>query len=212
MALKGNRRAEQDHRDFGRFRRDPDRSRVFGGDYFAAGGNSPAWGKSRGAAEKSAVYVRVRPDFAGSRRGMKVAEIPYVATRAVITWFGLLVLAFANAALREGWLMPRLGEKPSHAISSVTLAVAILLAGWYATRWVGPESRQQAWAVGAIWLCLTLAFEFLAGHFLFGRSWPVLMADYNLLAGRLWVLVLVTTLTTPLLAFIWHTAPSTRHF
>ena len=121
------------------------------------------------------------------------------------------MLAFANAAWREGWLMPRLGDRPSHAISSVTLSIAILLAGWYVTGWVRPESRQQAWAVGAIWLCLTLAFEFLAGHFLFGRSWHVLLADYNLVAGRLWVLVLVTTLTTPLVAFIWHTASVTRH-
>jgi len=142
---------------------------------------------------------------------MEVAEISRMATRAVITWFGLLVLAFANAALREGWLMPRLGERPSHAISSGTLAIAILLAGWYATRWVHPESPSQAWAVGAIWLGLTLAFEFLAGHFLFGRSWATLMADYNLLAGRLWILVLVTTLTTPILAFIWRTASVTRH-
>lgn len=133
-------------------------------------------------------------------------------TRAVMAWCGLLVLAFANAALREGWLLSRLGERPSHAISSVTLSLAILLGGWYATGWIAPQSRQQAWMVGSIWLCLTLAFEFLAGHYLFGRSWPVLLADYNLLAGRLWVLVLLTTLATPLLAFIWHTAPVTRQF
>lgn len=143
---------------------------------------------------------------------MKVAEIIRVAFRTVITWFGLLVLAFVNAALREGWLMPRLGEVASHAISSVTLAIAILLAGWYATGWVHPQSARQAWAVGATWLGLTLAFEFLAGHFLFGRSWATLLTDYNLLAGRLWILVLATTLATPLLAFIWHTARVTRHF
>jgi len=143
---------------------------------------------------------------------MKVAESIGMLTRAVISWCGLLVLAFANAALREGWLMSRLGDRASHAISSVTLSIAILLAGWYATGWVAPQSRQQAWMVGSIWLCLTLAFELLAGHFLFGRSWAVLLADYDLLAGRLWVLVLVTTLTTPLIAFIWHTGSSTRRF
>lgn len=140
---------------------------------------------------------------------MKVAEIGAMVTRAVVTWFGLLVLAFANAALREGWLSSRLGERPSHAVSSVTLSMAVFLGGWSVTGWVGPQSRPQAWLVGSIWLFLTLAFEFLAGHFLFGRSWPVLLADYNVLAGRLWPLVLVTTLATPLLAFIWHTATGT---
>jgi hypothetical protein len=137
---------------------------------------------------------------------MKVAEEPDMAARAVVTWFGLLVLAFANAALREGWLVPRLGEGPSHAISSVTLAIAILLAGWYATGWVGPESSQQAWGVGGTWLSLTLAFEFLAGHYLFGRPWTILLADYDVFAGRLWVVVLITTVATPVVAFLWHTA------
>jgi hypothetical protein len=60
--------------------------------------------------------------------------------------------------------------------------------------------------IGSIWLALTLAFEFLAGHFLFGRSWSVLVAEYDLAAGRLWILVFATTPMTPVLAFIWHTA------
>ena len=46
---------------------------------------------------------------------------------------------------------------------------------------------------------LTLAFEFLAGHFLFRNTWERLLADYNLAQGRVWILVLVTTLVTPVL-------------
>ena len=132
-----------------------------------------------------------------------------MATRAVIAWLGLLLLAFTNAAVREAWMMRRLGEETAHAISSVTLATAILVAGWFATPWVEPRTRQQAWAVGSVWLILTLAFEFLAGHFAFGQSWSRLLSDFDIAAGRLWVLVLAATLVTPVVAFIWHTAATT---
>jgi len=39
------------------------------------------------------------------------------------------------------------------------------------------------------WLVLTLAFEFLFGHYVGGHSWRSLLDDYDLLSGRLWVLV-----------------------
>jgi hypothetical protein len=47
---------------------------------------------------------------------------------------------------------------------------------------------------------LVLAFEFLAGHYLFGTPWSELLADYNVMRGRIWPLVLVTTFVAPYLA------------
>jgi hypothetical protein len=46
-----------------------------------------------------------------------------------------------------------------------------------------------------------LAFEFLAGHFLFGHSWDRLLADYDILHGRIWPVALVVTFIAPLVAF-----------
>jgi hypothetical protein len=48
-----------------------------------------------------------------------------------------------------------------------------------------------------LWLGLTLAFEFLAGHYLFRQSWDRLLADYNVARGRIWPLVLVVTAAAP---------------
>jgi hypothetical protein len=48
--------------------------------------------------------------------------------------------------------------------------------------------------VGIAWLLLTVAFEFLAGHYLFHNPWARLLEDYNVFRGRIWVLVLLTTL------------------
>jgi hypothetical protein len=64
-----------------------------------------------------------------------------------------------------------------------------------------------------LWLGLTLAFEFLVGHYAFGTSWNELLADYDILNGRLWLLVLVAALTAPRFAMYraqYGGAPSKR--
>jgi len=58
----------------------------------------------------------------------------------------------------------------------------------------------HAWKIGGVWLGLTLAFEFLAGHYLFGNSWHKLLADYDVLAGRIWVFLPIVALISPRLA------------
>jgi hypothetical protein len=44
---------------------------------------------------------------------------------------------------------------------------------------------------------LTLAFEFSFGRYVSGLSWRTLLADYDLSQGRLWPLLLLTTLLAP---------------
>lgn len=121
--------------------------------------------------------------------------------RAMLIWFALLAVAIGNGAIREGLLLPWLGRGVAQAVSTVLLSGFIVAIGWLATPWIAPRSAAEAWAIGLVWVTLTLAFEFLGGHFLFGKSWSALLADYNLLAGRIWVMVLVVTLLTPVLAF-----------
>lgn len=121
--------------------------------------------------------------------------------RAIGIWFVLLAGAVANGAFRESVLTPRLGRGVAHAASTVLLSLLILVIGWVTVPWIAPRTVQDAWTVGVLWVALTIAFEFLAGHFVFGRSWNELLADYNLLAGRIWLMVLVVTLMTPVFAF-----------
>lgn len=49
-------------------------------------------------------------------------------------------------------------------------------------------------------MILTLGFEFLAGHYLFGSSWEKLLADYNVARGRIWLLIPIVTLLAPVWA------------
>jgi hypothetical protein len=46
---------------------------------------------------------------------------------------------------------------------------------------------------------LTVLFEFGFGHYVMGTPWHVLVADYNLLAGRVWLLVPLSMAAFPLL-------------
>lgn len=48
---------------------------------------------------------------------------------------------------------------------------------------------------------LTVAFEFGFGHYVAGHSWDKLLADYNLLRGRVWSLFLVWIAVMPYVIF-----------
>lgn len=121
--------------------------------------------------------------------------------RAAAVWALLAILMIAQGWVREQWLVPRMGELAAHQASSLSACGILLLTAFWTLRWLGclHAARRQL-AVGALWLGLTVAFEFGFGHFVAGHSWARLLADYDLLAGRLWVLVLLTTFTAPRIA------------
>jgi hypothetical protein len=120
--------------------------------------------------------------------------------RALAVWFVILVLAVVNGAVRDGWLSPRLGETIGRGLSSISLSALVFIATCLLIRWLRPATVGQAWGIGWLWLGLTLGFEFLAGHFLFGKPWPTLLEDYNVLRARIWILVLIVTFVSPALA------------
>jgi hypothetical protein len=118
-------------------------------------------------------------------------------TRALVVWFAMLVVASINGAFREAFLIPKLGDTPGRAISTLMLSAMVVLLTWLTIRWMAPPSPRAAWAIGVLWVALTLAFEFLAGHYLFGKPWSELTTDYNLARGRIWILVLIVTAIAP---------------
>jgi hypothetical protein len=124
-----------------------------------------------------------------------------VLLKAIAIWLGLLVIAVLNGALRELLLKPVAGEHVAHLASTIILCAAIIIVALFTSSWVGMKAAHDAFLVGLLWVVLTVAFEFLAGHYLFGNSWETLLADYNVFQGRVWLLVLLTNLLAPLLAF-----------
>ena len=119
--------------------------------------------------------------------------------RGLAIWVVLLVTAVLLASFREGVLTPRVGASGSHLLGTA-LAVAVMATIIGMTLpWVVPGLEDRhLWALGAGWTLLTVAFEFLFGHYVMGHPWSRLIHDYNLLAGRVWALVLLTTLFAPI--------------
>lgn len=121
--------------------------------------------------------------------------------RAGVVWFGILIAAIVNGFVRDVVLVPRFGDLMARAVSCFTLAAVILLVTWVSLPWIHPTRATQAWTIGTMWLVMTIAFEFLGGHYLFHTPWSTLLADYNIVDGRLWIVVLVTTIAAPALVY-----------
>lgn len=123
-----------------------------------------------------------------------------MAFRALAIWFLLLVTAILLAIFREGVLTPRVGDHGSHLLGTA-LAVAFMATIIGVTLpWVMPGLQSRPlWILGISWTVMTVAFEFLFGHYVMGHPWSRLFHDYNLLAGRVWVLVLLTVFLAPVI-------------
>ena len=117
--------------------------------------------------------------------------------KAIGFWCLLMVLAILNGTVRIKLIIPNTGLTVGLAISTVMLCALILLATWLSIGWIGPRTAPQAWAIGLLWLAMTLAFEFGAGHYLFKKPWNELLVDYDVTQGRIWVLVPIVTLLAP---------------
>ncbi len=115
-------------------------------------------------------------------------------------WLLILLAAIANGLFRDLVMVPALGDPVARAISSVSLSLLVLVITLLFITRLGISRKHQLWSVGWFWLALTLCFEFLFGHYVGGASWSALLADYNILEGRLWLLVVVTTLCAPAIA------------
>jgi hypothetical protein len=121
-------------------------------------------------------------------------------SKTLEVWLVLVVLAVLNGTFRELVLVPRLGEYPGHVMSCVMLSVAIATTAWMSIGWIGPATVVESLIVGGVWLAATVSFEFLVGHYIFATSWDRLLADYQILRGRLWILVLAATFCAPVWA------------
>ena len=113
----------------------------------------------------------------------------------------MLVIAIGNGALRQatfGMVMP---ELRAHQLSTMIGAVVMGVFIWFVIQVWPPSNSGAAIAVGVVWLCLTVIFEFFMGLVLQKRPLAQLVADYDLRAGRVWLLFLLWLTVAPWLLF-----------
>jgi hypothetical protein len=118
-----------------------------------------------------------------------------------LVWFLLAIVAIANGVVRQTTYGKTVSDLAAHQISTVTAVLATGAMVWFVHRVWAIESASQAWSIGLLWLIMTIAFEFGFGHYVAGHSWATLLADYNLLNGRLWSLFLLWMAIMPFVVF-----------
>jgi hypothetical protein len=119
--------------------------------------------------------------------------------RVVSVWFLIAAAESVHGTLRWLFLVPRIGELHAHQVGVVTGSVIIFTIAWLCIRWYGPGSYRQQLQVGALWVVLTLIFEFTLGYF-FGYSLERILADYNIAQGGLMLFGVLFMLFTPVMA------------
>ena len=113
-------------------------------------------------------------------------------------WFIFVILAIINGGIRDRYYKPYVGDLTAHQISTIIFIIAILIITYLILKFSNLQlSNSQALITGTIWLLLTILFEFIAGHYIFGNPWEKIVGDYNILKGRIWSLVLLTTFLAP---------------
>lgn len=113
----------------------------------------------------------------------------------------MLVIAVANGALRQATFARVMPELRAHQLSTLIGSVPMGVFIWFVVRAWPPSSGRQALLIGLVWLLLTVAFEFFMGLVLAHRPLSEVLHDYNLLAGRVWVLFLLWLMLAPWVFF-----------
>ncbi len=126
---------------------------------------------------------------------------PILYLKAFGVWVIFVVFFIINGSAREFLYKPKIGELWAHQVSCVIGISFILLFTYFFISRVSFEfSRTDLLMLGGFWLVLTVMFEFVFGHYVIGHPWSYLFADYNILKGRLWSLVLIATFLAPYIA------------
>lgn len=112
----------------------------------------------------------------------------------------MILIAVLNGTARDLAYKKYVGELAGRQISTISL---ITLFGIYlgiVLKKYPLQSQTQALYVGLLWLILTLIFEFGLGKF-GGHSWSYLFDEYNIMKGRIWILIPIWIAVAPYLFF-----------
>ena len=120
--------------------------------------------------------------------------------KIIITWALFIPVAIVNGITRDLVYKPWVGDLAAHQISTVIAIFAFISLVYYLRRSdFRYLSNLRLFLTGLLWVVLTIIFEFGFGFYIDKVPWEKLVADYNILEGRVWGAMLVAELFTPLL-------------
>ena len=120
--------------------------------------------------------------------------------RGIAVWCVIIVAESIHGTIRELWLKPLVGDFRARQIAFFSGLLLIFSVALVFVRWLRANSKTQLLQIGALWLLLTLAFEFALGLFVMGYAWERMFEDYDLRKGGLMGFGMLFLLFAPLLA------------
>ena len=123
-----------------------------------------------------------------------------LVVKVIGIWIFLALLAIVNGVIRDKLLAPKIGQKVSLLLSGVSLSLLIFCVTLILVPFLNMSSAHVFLCVGIIWVLMTLAFEFLFGHYVVGEPWERIIEVFYLHRGNLYLLALLATLLSPCLA------------
>ncbi len=109
----------------------------------------------------------------------------------------MVVAAIINGMIRDKVIKQLIGEALSLFISGITLSGMVFLIAFLFVPHIGLSNPSSYMLVGLSWLGLTLAFEYLFGHYVLGKPWREINQVFNLAKGNLFTIVVFVTAISP---------------
>jgi hypothetical protein len=123
-----------------------------------------------------------------------------IVVRAVEVWLLISVAEVVHGIARITLLQPLVGDFPARQIAVFTGSILVTTIAFIFRRWIGAWESRECLLVGAIWVALTVSFEFFLGRFVLDLSWERIFSDYNIVRGGLLPIGLVLMFFAPLFA------------
>jgi hypothetical protein len=119
--------------------------------------------------------------------------------RATLTWMAMMLAETGHGVVREIFIAPVIGALPARQLGVLTGSLIVLAIAWLTARWVDARTSRAQYAVGALWVVLTILFEFSLGRAT-GMSWARLLGDYDPARGGFLLLGLAVMFLAPRIA------------
>lgn len=129
----------------------------------------------------------------------KLKQNTYVF-RAFLVWLIIIIAESIHGTIRQLFLAPLVGDFTARRIAVFTGMILIFLITYFFIRWINAPSVKSLFAIGLMWVVLTVVFEFGLGIFIFGYSSERMFEDYDLTRGGLMGFGMLFMFLAPLLA------------
>ena len=123
-----------------------------------------------------------------------------VVKKSIGIWMVIVIAAIINGATREKLIEPLIGSGLSLPLSGITLSVLILMITYFTIPFIGEVKTEVYFIIGLLWVVLTLAFEYLFGHYVADKPWHEINQVFNILKGDLFIFVLIVSAASPYVA------------